>query len=137
MLINNSIFSKTSIPLFERLLRVASSSQKVTASNIANVASPGYEARTVDFVQEMNRSFSGGQVAPSSTNPRHIASSRPEQIVRIKDIDSGADSSGINNVDIENEMSDLAKNQMLYEFGAKRLSRTFGMLRMAIRGKAQ
>jgi flagellar basal body rod protein FlgB len=49
--------------------------------------------------------------------------------------DDGA--SGINDVDIEKQMTDLAENQMIYDFGARRLARTFGLLRMAIRGKGQ
>ncbi len=137
MTINVNIFDKAGIPVYQRLLKVASVAQKATASNIANVATPGYSAEGVNFKEEMSRAVDGqGGAKPTVTNPRHL-SGRPASIVRVKDVGEGGESSGINDVDIEREMSDLAENQMMYEFGAKRLSRTFATLRMAIRGRAQ
>jgi flagellar basal-body rod protein FlgB len=138
VLINGGIFDKCGIPLYQRLLKVASSAQKTTASNIANVATQGYDAKTVDFKDEMQRSVSSQRhITPAATDSRHLPSNKPEQIVKICEIENDDKSSGINNVDIEREMSDLAENQMMYEFGAKKLARTFGMLRMAIKGRNQ
>lgn len=138
MLINNSIFNSTGIPFFERVLNVASKSQKATASNIVNVNTPGYDAKEVNFIDEMKRSVAGQNGSQMmTTDSRHLPSSAPQQIAKIHDVSSDDDASGVNNVDIEKEMGDLVENQMLYEFGAKKLSRTFASLRMAIRGKAQ
>jgi flagellar basal-body rod protein FlgB len=136
MIFNGNIFDKSGIPLYQRLLKVASSAQKATASNIANVATPGYAPQSVNFKDEMANALKAqGSSVPATTNPRHI-SGRPANIIRIKDIGDGDNASGINDVDIETEMSDLAENQMMYEFGAKRLARTFAMLHEAIKGKA-
>jgi flagellar basal-body rod protein FlgB len=138
MLINNSIFSKSGIPLYQRLLKVASSAQKVTAANIANVATPGYQAKNVDFKEEMRKSISSQQrVTPIATDSRHFSLAKPDQAVRIENMNGDDGASGINDVDIEKQMTDLAENQMIYDFGARRLARTFGLLRMAIRGKGQ
>ena len=135
MIFNGNIFDKSGIPLYQRLLKVASSAQKATASNIANVATPGYAPQGVDFKEEMTKAIrEQGSSFPATTDPRHI-SGRPAKIVRIKDIGDGNNASGINDVNIEKEMSDLAENQMMYEFGAKRLAKTFAMLHEAIKGK--
>ena len=138
MLINNSIFDKMGVPFFERVVSVASKSQKATASNIANVNTPGYGAKEVNFIDEMKRSVAGQNGSQMiTTDSRHLPSSAPARIAKIRDASTDDDASGVNNVDIEKEMGDLAENQMLYEFGAKKLARTFASLRMAIRGKAQ
>ena len=136
MLINSGLFDKCGIPIYQRLLKVASSAQKVTASNIANVATSGYSAKTVNFKDEMQKSAaSQNHIVPIATNTRHLPSNRPEPIVKIDEIGNDDKASGVNNVDIEKEMSDLAENQMMYEFGTKRLTQVFTTLRMAIRGK--
>jgi flagellar basal-body rod protein FlgB len=135
---NNNIFDKSGVGLYQRVLKVASSSQKLTAANIANVSTPGYSAKTISFQDEMKRSLENQNASiVATTDARHITGGSPEQIVHIKDVQGDDNASGVNNVDIEKEMTNLAENQMLYDFGAKKLARTFAMLRMAIRGKAQ
>jgi len=137
MLINNKIFDKTGIPFLGQILKVSSASQKVTASNIANVATKGYGAKKVEFKEELKNYLGKKQrVTPVGTDSRHIAPQKPQEVVAIKEGDNSENSSGINNVDIEKEMVNLAENQLLYEFGAQRLARTFAALKMAIRGKS-
>ena len=138
LIIGGKIFDKAGIPLYERLLKVVSSSQKVTSANIANVSTPGYKARQIDFKDEMQRFISPEKtVVPRTTDSKHISLGTPQNIVRIKGVKGSDNASGINNVDIEKEMTDLSENQLLYEYGAKKLARTFGLLRAAIRGRSQ
>ena len=138
MLIGGKIFDKAGIPLYERLLKVVSSSQKVTSANIANVSTPGYQKKEVNFKDEMRKFISPEKtVIPRATNERHISKGNPRNIVKIKEIRQDDNASGVNNVDIEKEMMNLAEGQLLYEYGAKRLGRTFGLLRAAIRGRSQ
>ncbi len=138
MLINNKLFAKTGIPLYGRMAKVASASQKATASNIANVATPGYKAKSVDFKSEMKRFLSAkSTISPTTTDSRHIPVGTPSNGIRVAEMRGIEGSSGINNVDIEKEMMNLSENQLLYEFSAKKLARTFGVLRAAIRGRSQ
>jgi len=138
LLIGGKIFDKAGIPLYERLLKVVSSSQRVSSANIANVSTPGYQKKQVNFKDEMKRSMAPEKtVVPQATNARHITKGSHQNIVRIKEIKVNDNSSGVNNVDIEKEMMNLAEGQLMYEFGAKKLGRTFGLLRAAIRGRSQ
>ncbi len=138
MLIKGNLFDKAGIPLYEKLLKIASSSQKTTASNIANVATPGYKAKSIDFKGEMKRLLNQkSSVAPVATDSRHITIGTPRNAVRIKEIQNDSNASGVNNVDIEQEMMNLSENELLYKFGAGKLARTFGLLKMAIRGRGQ
>lgn len=138
MLIKSKLFDKAGIPLYEKLLRVASSAQKTTASNIANVATPGYKAKSVDFRSEMQRLINQkSSVTPVTTDSRHISLGAPRNAVRVKEIQNNSGASGVNNVDIEQEMMNLSENELIYKFGAGKLARTFGLLKMAIRGRGQ
>ena len=138
MLINNKLFAKTGIPLYGRMAKVASAAQKATASNIANVATPGYKAKSVDFKSEMKKFLSNKlTVSPTTTDSKHIPVGTPKNGVRVAEIRGIEENSGLNNVDIEKEMMNLSENQLIYEFSAKKLARTFGVLRAAIRGKSQ
>lgn len=138
MLINNKLFAKTGIPLYARMAKVASASQKATASNIANVATPGYKAKSVDFKSEMKRFLSSkSTISPTTTDSRHIPMGSPGNGIRVAEIRGIEENSGLNNVNIEKEMMNLSENQLLYEFSAKKLARTFGALRAAIRGRSQ
>lgn len=138
LLIGGKIFDKAGIPLYERLLKVVSSSQKATSANIANVSTPGYQKKEVNFKDEMQKFISPEKtVVPRVTDKRHISKGAPQNIVKIKEIKDNDNASGVNNVDIEKEMMDLAEGQLMYEYGAKKLGRTFGLLRAAIRGRSQ
>jgi flagellar basal-body rod protein FlgB len=138
MLIKGKLFDKAGIPLYEKLLRVASAAQKTTASNIANVSTPGYKAGSVDFKSEMKRLLNQkSSIAPVTTDSKHIPVGTSREVVRIKEIDGDGNASGVNNVDIEKEMMDLSENELIYKFGAGKLARTFGLLKMAIRGRGQ
>jgi len=138
LLIGGKIFDKAGIPLYERLLKVVSSSQKATSANIANVSTPGYQTKQVNFKDEMKRFIVPEKtVVPQATNTRHISKGSPQNMVKIKEIKENDDSSGVNNVDIEKEMMNLAEGQLMYEYGSKKLARTFGILRAAIRGRSQ
>jgi flagellar basal-body rod protein FlgB len=137
MLIKGKLFDKAGIPLYEKLLKVASSAQKTTASNIANAATPGYKTKSVDFKSEMKRLLNQkSSVAPLTTDSKHIALTLGNA-VRIKEIPNDSNASGVNNIDIEQEMMNLSENELLYKFGAGKLARTFGLLKMAIRGRGQ
>jgi flagellar basal-body rod protein FlgB len=45
--------------------------------------------------------------------------------------------SGYNNVDVDNEMSLLAQNQLQYKMATRMVSRAFKGIQSAIRGQAQ
>ena len=138
MLINSKIFEKAGISFYGKIAKVASAGQKATASNIANVATPGYKAKAVDFKSEMKKFLNQKQtVVPTATDSRHIPLESRREAAKISEIDQIDKQSGLNNVDIEKEMMNLSENQLLYEFGVKKLARTFGILRAAIRGRTQ
>lgn len=135
MIIKSQVIDKVGIPLFKKFLHVTSTAQKLTATNIANVSTPGYHSKSIDFKKEMQSVLKNQKVSLNVTNKLHIPTPvRPEKIKVITDRDN-SNRSGLNNVDIEREMASLAENKILYTFGTKMLTRKFNALKTVIRGK--
>ena len=136
MIINDQIINKSGVPLFKNLLHVVSTSQKLTAANIANISLPGYQSKSLDFKKEMAKAIRKESITLHVTNKRHIPpSGRIQSIKVIKNADN-SNESGVNNVDIDKEMAHLAENQILYSYAAKTLARKFYTLKNVIRGRS-
>lgn len=70
-----------------------------------------------------------------TVHPHHIPiGDHPQRPPKIESVKSTPNSTGVNSVDIDQEMADLAQNQLIFEFGADMLSRKFKALRNAIKG---
>ena len=115
--------------------------QRVMADNIANIATPGFRAKEVTFEDQLRRAlYKRGEPRGITTHARHIPiGGEPlEQVSpRVKASDNSyPDASGINDVDVDREMAELAKNQLLYTFAAHLMSRKFSGIRASIRGRA-
>lgn len=139
------LFDKTKIPLLENALDVYALRARVSATNIANVTTPGYRARRVEFENELSKALQRGNggVHVHTTHERHIPIQtdlsripRPH-VVETPDTQSLSDdelASGMNNVDIDYEMAELAKNQIRFRFAARMISGQFQGLQKSIRG---
>ncbi len=122
------------IKLLEKALDFSALKQKVIASNIANVTTVGYKRKDVDFVNIFDTVNNKLKV----DNPRHIESgdkvlSEGSELVVVED-KSKEMVSGFNNVDIDKEMADLAQNNMMFKFAARRMKQYFDDLQAVIKG---
>jgi flagellar basal-body rod protein FlgB len=142
-MIENFLFSKTKIPLLHKALGVYTTRQKVIAGNIANISTPGYKRQDVEFETHFNEVLTLGGTQPlagETTQPHHIPinGSDPSQLearmVTPKD-DTDPLASGVNNVDIDLEMSELAQNQIRFKYASRLISDSFKTLRRSIAGQ--
>ena len=101
----------------ERFLDMASLRETLVASNIANVDTPGYRTRDVDFAKEMRRAIA----APDST---------PEAVV--KEIGGLIERPDGNNVSIDRETMLVAQTQLQFQAGVALLKSEFKRLSTAI-----
>ncbi len=134
----DGIFNKANIELLDKSLDASTLRQRARASNIANVSTIGYQRREVSFEKELHTAMFGVAPKLAVTDPRHIGKAggieqvRPKVVVPVdRSLVSGA-----NNVDVDYEMSELAKNQVLFTSVAQFLGGRFRGLRTAIRGRA-
>ena len=133
--ITQFVFNKVGIPNSQKYLDLASLKHKLIASNVANVATPGYKSESFDFHNEFQKvSGSGSSLRGVTTNPNHIPTGQHESKapkVYSQQVQSGE----MNSVDIDKEIASLAQNELLFEVGATLLQRKFEGLRKAIQSK--
>ncbi|MDI9567939.1 MAG: flagellar basal body rod protein FlgB [Bacillota bacterium] len=113
--------------LLEQALDAATYRQRLLADNIANAETPGYKRKDIAFSTHLRRALAG-----KVTHPKHIAiNSEPGGPVTTLVQESTARNDG-NNVDIELEMAELAKNTLYYQGLARQASQYLANLRMVI-----
>jgi len=99
--------------------------QKVISHNLSNIDTPNFKAKQAVFEQtlsnEMRLKLAGGRPSERATS-------------QIVDRAGGAMRSDGNNVDLDFEMSELARNQLQYEAIMEQLNRRLGGLKTVIRG---
>ena len=137
------LFDASSIPVLSRAMDAYALRHKAIASNIANVNTAGYRAKCVSFEDQLAGALQSGSIPGSATNVHHMpigSPSSPEEApIALQDESTGGNAadplvSGSNNVDIDNEMAELAKNQIRYKFSARLLTNVFKQLQASIRG---
>jgi len=102
--------------LYERALDVRSGVHETIASNMANEETPGYKARHLPFQDTLSAVLQGGgPLGTTTTNPRHLGGSSGESNIFHhtihEDVGAGIDE---NTVNLEQEMTLMAENTLLY-----------------------
>ena len=110
------------IDILAQMLDVAVVRQRVIAQNVANVNTPGYHRLEVLFEDALTREL-------SHNGPAGISNLIPKTVAHIGD--ERADG---NNVDIDQEMGRLNKNQTFYSTYMQILSNKLALMRSAITG---
>jgi flagellar basal-body rod protein FlgB len=135
------LFNGTKIPLLEKALDAYSLRQRVLASNIANITTIGYKRMDVNFEEELRKSLSGEFIKGVRTNEKHfqigakgIGEVNAEIVQEKPAFNSDPLASGVNNVDIDYEMAELAKNQIRYKLAVKLIGESFRGIQKAIKG---
>ena len=106
---------------------------EVISSNIANIDTPGYKKKKVVFGDLLNGEISNVS-SLNTTNVRHIEGEikDPTAIVST-DMSTTNMRTDENNVNIDEEMSDLAKNQIYYNVLVQRVTGEINKIQSAMR----
>jgi len=139
MLIKNALYSHTSIPATDKSLDAQTLRGRAIAANLANIATPGYERIEVAFEEALKKALNPDSMAPSSSKS-HGETHMPvkpdlEHVVPIafRPVDL-TQPSGVNNVDVDMEMSKLAEMQLAYQLGLRFIQDRKGALESSIKG---
>lgn len=105
------------------------------ANNIANVNTPGYKKDTVEFEGLLKDSLKRNTLVGTITNPRHIPIGQTDSLSvkhqRVQHQNYSTRRDG-NNVDIDVEMAERAKNELWYQSLSTRVNGQFQKLRTVI-----
>ncbi|WP_088105088.1 flagellar basal body rod protein FlgB [Halalkalibacter urbisdiaboli] len=129
------LFSSNSFRVLERGLDGAQIKQKAITQNIANVDTPNYKAKTVSFRHMLNDAMGENSFRAHRTDQRHLEFSTRKQGPIIESSNSTMYNHNQNNVDIDHEMAELAKNQIYYNALIERLNGRFSSIKNVIGGR--
>ncbi len=117
----------------ENLIDLTAQRQKVLNLNIANVNTENYKRKDVEFNQILSDDLNSQLKV---TNPKHfpINLQSNDNLTSIVNDNSTENTSGINNVDIDTEMAEVAKNTILFKFAARKLNSYFKTVQEVIKG---
>lgn len=113
------------ISTLESFLQLTTSRQRLVSTNMANVDTPGYHTRDINFQQELNRavqvsSINGG--ASPTLSP--VVQEQPGLMERPDG----------NNIDMDREGLLMAETQLQYQMGVSLIKDQFHQILSAING---
>jgi flagellar basal-body rod protein FlgB len=103
--------------LMEKALNVRARNQKVIASNISNVDTPGYKEKAIDFPKELER-----QLGNSKNVEVHVVERPSEGYERLDE----------NSVVLEDQVMKMTENSLYYDALVQTISKKFSMMRYVI-----
>jgi flagellar basal-body rod protein FlgB len=129
--------NKPSFQLLEKSLDASSMRQRVIANNIANVDTPYFKRSEVSFeslLQQQMGSFT--QLQGYRTDARHFYFGNSAQQItpQVTTDESSIMNNNLNNVDMDTEMSQMAKNQLAYNTEIQQINHEMKQLKSAITG---
>ncbi|MFD2925517.1 flagellar basal body rod protein FlgB [Halobacillus naozhouensis] len=126
------LFSET-FTLLENSLNYTTAKNRSISNNIANVDTPGYKVKDVVFKQVLDGEMNN--LEAKRTNSRHFPFTNEANSPYTTVTKQGTTyNHNGNNVDIDKEMNELAKNQILYQALVDRMGGKFRSLENVLKG---
>lgn len=120
----------TLIPLLKKSLEAYSIRQQAIAENMANLDTPNYKPVKITFEENLQAILNNKNLVGKKTHPRHLNIGKS-----LVDVISAKEQPV--EVNLEEEMAELAKNQIRFEFAARMLQRSYEAIRASILGRAR
>ncbi len=122
--------------MLEYSLNIRSKMHDVISSNIANINTPGYKCKKVDFEKELDRVLNKKNIINlETTNKRHFKI-KPEKLdgyeVEVENCNTNVIGNDNNNVDLDKEMAKMSENHLLYNIDSQILGKEFKILKNVI-----
>ncbi|MDY0408154.1 flagellar basal body rod protein FlgB [Virgibacillus soli] len=127
-----NLFSNT-ITSLERSLDYAAKKNQVISNNIANIDTPNYKAKDVLF-KDMLHAAMDDKMQAKKTSEKHLDFDNNGQAYEVVTNNHTMFNHNGNNVDVDKEMAELAKNQIYYQSLIERLNGNFKNIETVIRG---
>ncbi len=124
----------SAVKMLKNVLDYCTEKNRVIAKNIANIGTENYQREDVEFKKVLTESSNS---LLKTTNQKHIGSMQTagtgESKFEYVDDQSTDMQSGVNNVSIEKEMSDLAENTLRYKFASRKIGDYYRTLQEVIK----
>jgi flagellar basal-body rod protein FlgB len=115
-----SLLNTPLLDLLGHALDLTAQRQQLVSQNIANIDTPGYRARDLDFGGELERALNG--------------SAEPSPTPMVREVQGLIERPDGNNVNIDRESLLMAQNQLQFQTEVSLLRSEFNRLQLAING---
>jgi flagellar basal-body rod protein FlgB len=130
-----NMFQSTTIPVLQEVVNFAQSRQAVLAGNIANMDTPGYEARDLsvdDFQSRLHMAVEQRHASAASDSTGEPLSGPSANLAEISKNPKTILHHDKSNVGMEFQVSEMVKNQMQHNLALSLLTQQFRLLQTAI-----
>ena len=118
----SDLFSSKTDLIMQKMMDVLSVRHRLISDNIANVNTPGYRRKDIDFQDQLVSLIQG-------SDEHSIKTFKPEVI----EPNTTMVKADMNNVDIEKEITTLAKNTLMYNTYASLAKKRYRLMLNAIK----
>ncbi|MCY6353997.1 flagellar basal body rod protein FlgB [Clostridium sp. ZS2-4] len=132
MKINSTSVSARNYDLLKKSLDASEKRKEVIANNISNVNTKGYKSHHVTFEETLEESKK--DIHLLNTNEKHIGNVEKYGEIKVETDESDSMRMDGNNVDIDNEMANLAANYLKYNALISQVNNRISMTRTVITG---
>jgi len=133
-----ALFNSSTIPVLEQVVDFAQSRHSVLAGNLANLDTPGYRVR--DLSQEQFESKLGEAIRVRDRAPSAgyagVASSKTDAVSHVSDRVKGMVYHDQGNVGLEQQITEMSKNQTRHNLALAILNSQFRLLGAAVSERA-
>ena len=127
-----SLIDGTNIQVLENVVSFAQARHQVLAGNIANLDTPGYRVRDLSvetFQQRLKESIEAG---PRQVTPGVVTHQADEALRHVKDSMKTILFHDDSDVGLEQQVTELSKNQMMHNMAVSIMTRQFRLLETVI-----
>ncbi len=134
---SNTIFSDDALKAASLALKGLSARQQVISSNIANVDTPGYSAKQLDFETTLKRTLNqtNNKLGLAKTSNGHLDTySSVATLFNTANRSGGTYREDGNNVDIDTELIDMSETNLRYQAISQGISSKLLLLKTIAQG---
>lgn len=134
---SSSLFTDDAINAASLALKGLAARHQVISSNIANVDTPGYSAKQLDFESMLKNTLNGttSHVSMAKTNKMHLdADTSFSSFYATNNRSGGTYREDGNNVDIDTELIDMSETAIKYQAISQELSSKLLLLKSIAQG---
>ena len=130
-----NVFNSTTIPILEQVVNFAQARHNVLAGNVANLDTPGYRVRDLSvetFQQRLRDAIEVRELANEPMTPGVLRNAPDEAMRKVEESMESILYHDDSNVGIEQQVTEISKNQAMHNMAIAILRSQFGLLQAAI-----
>lgn len=127
-----SLINGTNIQVLGNVVSFAQARHQVLAGNIANLDTPGYRVRDLSVETFQQRLKESVEASSSQVTPGVVTHQADDALRHVKDTMKTILFHDDSNVDLEQQVTELSKNQMMHNMAVSLLTSQFRLLETVI-----